>query len=160
MTIVIEIQARRSARDVARLYVEARVAGLEISHYPSRYCKTFDGLPEPGCDLGVFRSIGSLIYYKDERRWEVRARADAGAVDLATLVDFGLAVVAERGRAPGQWVRKKEFEHFVSKRTGKRIATARVCYRLGTDDLLASTSTAVGLDLTSDIEKLLTESTA
>lgn len=43
----LQLQAPRIDADVARLYVEARVAGLDVGHLKTRGCKTFDGVP-PG----------------------------------------------------------------------------------------------------------------
>ena len=111
-----------------------------VSHCPKRRCLTYNGSPQG--TLGVFRSIGTLIFYKDERRWEVRARSDATAVDLATLIDLGLCAIALHGRKPGHWTRRRYFQHVTSKRTGKRIAFAPICYRLGADDLLGQSSVA------------------
>ncbi|WGY03737.1 hypothetical protein QI633_08215 [Nocardioides sp. QY071] len=128
--------------DVPRLYVEARVAGLTVSHYDRKTCHVFDALPEPGSALGVFRNVGSLIFYKDERRWEVRVCCDAGPVDLATAITYSLRVVRRFGRAPGHWTRGREFTHQVSQRTGKRIAWKGLAYQLDADDLLAAANQA------------------
>lgn len=146
--------APRCNRDVARLYLEARVAGLTVSHYPSRRCRTYDttdGVP------GVARAIGSLIFYKDARRWEVRARSDCNATELATLISLGLGVVETRGGEPGYWTRQSPFKHLVSKRTGKRIACAGISYLLDVEDLMSVGVTAEEMpDLTS-LAQLLTE---
>lgn len=101
MTLTIEWVTPRVSSDVARLYVEARVVGLEVSHYPSRKCSPFDGATEPGCQLGVFRTVGSLIFHKADRRWEVRANSDCTAVELATLISCGISVAKQYGRSPG-----------------------------------------------------------
>ena len=144
------IVASRSAADVSRLYVHARVAGLEVAHFDNWTCHTFEGTPAPGCELGVFRVVGTLMFYKDERRWAVRAASDANAVDLATLIQFGLDIVAKHGRYPGHWTRQRMFRHQLTEGTSKRIVWAEVAYRLDTDDLLAAAQTAV------DVEELVT----
>jgi len=154
-----DLIANRVADDVARLYVEARAAGLAVSHYPSRTCHTFDGLPEPGCEIGVFRTVGSLIFYKDERHWEVRAFSDASAIEMATLLTFGLAMTKRYGRSPGHLTRRKQFRHTVSSRTGKRIAWSHVCYRLDAEDLLATATAAEQTSVDDALRSILADET-
>ncbi|MDT0201357.1 hypothetical protein [Nocardioides sp. AE5] len=144
-----ELITQRTAEDVSRLYVEARVAGLEITHYKSLDCYTFDGAPVPGTRLGVFRLVGALCFQKEERRWEVRARTDAGAVDLSTLITCGLGMVEKYGRTPGHFTRTRGFKHMVRK-NGKRVAWIGVCYQLNAEDLLGTVSTAEPLDTFED----------
>lgn len=152
MTTTFDMVAPRVTGDVARLYVEARVAGLEVSHYSKKKCRTFDGLPEPGAELGVFRLVASLIFYKDDRRWEVRVRSDANAVELATAISCGLNVAARKGRTPGHFTRLREFRHKVSARTNKPIAHAGICYRLDADDLLGVAATSLQAPMSLDDE--------
>lgn len=150
MTLRYDKVTARSEEDVARLYVAARVAGLEVTHSDSKACFNYDGSPASRCQLGVFRHVGDLIFYKDERRWEVRAAVDCGPVDLATLIEAGLDAVDEHGRSPGHYTRRRHFRHEVSERTGKRICFAGVSYRLTADDLLQeATATTASLDVES-----------
>lgn len=152
MTTTFDMVAPRVTGDVARLYVEARIAGLEVSHYPRKKCRTFDGLPEPGAVLGVFRLVASLIFHKDERRWEVRVCSDANAIELATAISCGLRTVAQRGRTPGHFTRRRWFTHEVSSRTNKSIAHAGICYRLDADDLLGVATSSVQAPISLDDE--------
>lgn len=152
MTTVFELTVPRSAADVPRLYVEARVGGLEVTHSRQRKCETYEGLPVGA--LGVFRHVGLLYFHKADRRWEVHANIDCGPVDLATLLRVGLHVAERYGRAPGGFTRRRYFEHFVSKRSGP-MCGARVSYKLDADDLLASQSTAVDLTAPVDVSALL-----
>lgn len=154
-----DIISPRTEGDVARLYVEARCLGLEVTHYTTKECKTFDGKPSPGCVLGVFRNVGSLIWWKQERRWEVRACVDAGPVDLATLIHTGFAAVHKHGRTPGHFTRNRVFRHADSVRNGKPIATAGVAYQLSADDLLASTRAEEREDLDVTVRAILESST-
>ncbi len=135
---IIETVVARSGESPAELYVKARVAGVEISHASDWPCRTFDGVPEPGCQLGVFRTVGWAIFYKDERRWEARARTDCGPVDLATLISGVLGLNEQHGRKPGHATRQRMFNHTVSARTEKRVAYTLICYKLGLEDLLGS----------------------
>lgn len=154
MSVTYDMVAKRCGDDVSTLYVEAQVHGLEVSHYPSWECQTFNGLPEG--TLGVFRSIGTLIFHKDERRWEVRVRSDATAIEVATMINTGLNVIARHGRKPGHFTRRLTFKHKVSDRTGQRIAYAGVCYQLGVDDLLG-TAEAAAVQVTNELETMLLE---
>lgn len=146
-TIRLEMVAHRSERNVGRLYIEARVAGVEVSHYPELLCCDFEGAPVAGCQLGLFRSIGAVVFYKDERRWEVRARTDCGEVEMATLIALGLELNQRLGRTPGQYTRKREFTHCTSTRTEKRVAWARVAYKLTAEDILQAESASAAIDL-------------
>lgn len=146
---------KRHEADVARLYVEARVAGLEISHYGSWDCHVFNGAPRPNCELGVFRQVGTVIFYKQERRWEVRASTDCNPVDLATLINCGLYLVEKYGRTPGHFTRRRYFTHKISGRTDKSIAYAGVCFQLTADDLLGTTTAAVSEPIDVTIQSIL-----
>lgn len=151
------ITERRTADSVG-YYLGARCAGLDVTHYTYDGVRDFDST---GGELGMFREIGSLIFYKDERRWEVRAYPDCSAVDLSTLIACGLNHVRRFGGYPSYWTRNKWFRHLVSKRTGKRIATARVCYRLEPEDLVASVAATEELPLdVSSVEQYLASVTA
>lgn len=154
-TTVYNMVVPRSAADVPRLYVEARIAGLEVTHYTTKSCVTFDGSPRPGCALGVFRTVGSLIWWKGERRWEVRARMDAGPVELATLLMCGLHYARTYGRTPGHLTRRRVFRHMASSRNGKPIAFAEVAFALEADDLLRTTAAEEALPQDLDLETLL-----
>lgn len=152
MTTVFELAVPRSAADVPRLYVEARVAGLEVTHSRQRKCVTYDGLPVGA--LGVFRHVGLLYFHKADRRWEVHANIDCGPVDLATLLRAGLHAVERYGRAPGGFTRRRYFEHFESKRSGP-MCGARVSYKLNADDLMAPESTVAVTSTPVDVSALL-----
>jgi hypothetical protein len=127
----------RTDADVSRQYIRARVAGLEVSHGPLN-TKVFDSIPAPGIRPGVFRYIGILVFHKETRRWEARACANASAVDLSTVISFGLYAAEKFGAKPGQWTRQGGWMNQPSLRTGKPVAWINVCYQLGEDDLLGA----------------------
>lgn len=134
--------------DNARWYVEARVRGVQVAHR-KKECRNFDS--KEGA-LGVFRTIGSVVFDKKTRRWHARPFADCTAAELSTLIAFACRKADRFGTSPGHGLRAKTWYHQDEGFTGNPVVGCWVAYKLSAEDLMKPA--AASRDVPDTIESL------